>query len=63
MQGLMQDWPLLVHKVIEHANNHHADQEVVSRAVEGGIHRYTYGELYKRSKRCANAHPGGVENA
>jgi fatty-acyl-CoA synthase len=55
MQGLMQDWPLLVHKVIEHANNHHADQEVVSRAVEGGIHRYTYGELYKRSKRCANA--------
>ena len=55
MQGLMQDWPLLVHKVLDHANNHHANQEVVSRAVEGGIHRYTYGELYKRSKRCAKA--------
>jgi acyl-CoA synthetase (AMP-forming)/AMP-acid ligase II len=55
MQGLMQEWPLLVHKVLDHANNHHANQEVVSRAVEGGIHRYTYGELYKRSKRCAKA--------
>ncbi len=51
----MQDWPLLVHKVLEHANNNHAEQEIVSRAVEGGIHRYTYADLYKRAKRCAKA--------
>jgi fatty-acyl-CoA synthase len=55
MQGSMQDWPLLVHKVLEHANNNHAEQEIVSRAVEGGIHRYTYADLYKRAKRCAKA--------
>jgi acyl-CoA synthetase (AMP-forming)/AMP-acid ligase II len=55
MQGLMQDWPLLVSNVIEHANNNHPEQLVVSRSVEGPIVRETYGDLYKRSKRVAKA--------
>jgi acyl-CoA synthetase (AMP-forming)/AMP-acid ligase II len=55
MLGLMQDWPLLVPSILEHANNNHPDREVVSRTIEGPIHRYTYRDLYKRAKRCAKA--------
>src|ERR1051326_6109840 len=55
MQGLMEDWPLLVPSIIEHAQRNHSEQVIVTRAVEGPIHRTTYGELYKRSKRCAKA--------
>jgi fatty-acyl-CoA synthase len=61
MQGLMQDWPLRVSTLIEHANRNHSEQVIVTRSVEGPIHRYTYGDLYKRSKRCAKAlHKLGV---
>ncbi len=55
MQGLMQDWPLTVSSVLDHAYNHHPEREVVTRTVEGPIHRYTYKDMYLRSKRCANA--------
>ena len=55
MQGLMQDWPLVVPTIIEHAKQYHGDREIVTRSVEGPIHRCTYADLYGRSKRCANA--------
>jgi len=55
MQGLMQDWPLRVSSILEHANRNHGEREVVTRSVEGPIHRYGYADLYKRSKRCAKA--------
>jgi acyl-CoA synthetase (AMP-forming)/AMP-acid ligase II len=55
MQGLMQDWPLTVSSVLDHAYYHHPEGEVVTRTVEGPIHRYTYKDMYLRSKRCANA--------
>jgi len=55
MQGLMQDVPLLVSSLIAHAARHHGDVEIVSRRVEGDIHRTTYGELQERAKRLANA--------
>ena len=55
MQGLMQDWPLWVPSILEHAKVNHPDQVVVTRTVEGPIHRYSYGELYGRAKRCAKA--------
>jgi fatty-acyl-CoA synthase len=55
MQGLMQDWPLVVPSILEHANVNHPEQEIVTRSVEGPIHRYTYADLYKRAKRCAKA--------
>ncbi len=38
-----------------HAERHHGDSEIVSRRVEGDIHRYTYRELAARSRRMANA--------
>ena len=55
MKGLMQDWPLLVSTILDHANEWHGEREVVTRTVEGPIHRCTYADLYRRSKRCANA--------
>jgi fatty-acyl-CoA synthase len=55
MRGLMQDWPLRVSTILDHAVVNHPGQEVVTRSVEGPIHRYTYADLYKRSKRCAKA--------
>ena len=51
----MQDWPLLVPTILEHAKQYHAEQEIVTRSLEGPIHRYTYADLYGRSKKCANA--------
>src|ERR1700732_5062831 len=55
MQGLMSERPLLVSEIIKHAAIYHRDTEIVSRTVEGPIHRYTYAEAERRSKRLANA--------
>ena len=58
MQGLMQDWPLLVHTVLDHARTYHGTREIVSRTVEGPIHRYTYIDLDRRSRQLASALAG-----
>ncbi len=55
LPGLMQDAPLLISSILEHAARCHGDTEVVSRTVEGGIHRYTYAEAHHRAKRIAQA--------
>jgi len=55
MQGLMQHHPLMISGVIEFAATYHADTEVVSRRVEGDIHRTNYAEVNRRAKRIANA--------
>jgi len=55
MQGLMMDAPLLITDLIRHADRHHGETEIVSKTVEGGIHRYTYREAHKRSRRLAKA--------
>jgi fatty-acyl-CoA synthase len=55
MLGLMQNQPLLISSLLTHAERHHGDQQVVSRRVEGDIHRYTYRELAARSRRMARA--------
>ncbi len=53
MRGLMQDWPLLCHKLIDHAARQHGEREIVSRSVEGPIHRTNYRELRSRALRAA----------
>jgi fatty-acyl-CoA synthase len=53
MLGLMQQWPLLCTKVIDHAAEHHGRREVVSRSVEGPLHRTTYSEVRRRALRLA----------
>ena len=55
MLGLMQQQSLLISSLIEFAERHHGDGEVVSRRVEGDIHRYTWAEVAKRSRQVANA--------
>jgi acyl-CoA synthetase (AMP-forming)/AMP-acid ligase II len=55
MKGLMQDWPLLVHRVLDHAARWHGEREIISRSVEGPIHRQTYRELDRRSRALASA--------
>ncbi len=55
MRALMQDKPLLISSLIDFAAQYHSDSEIVSRTVEGPIHRYTYVEAQARSKRLANA--------
>jgi len=55
MFGLMMQQPLLISSLLVHAERHHGDQEVVSRRVEGDIHRTTYRELASRSRRMAKA--------
>ena len=53
MLGLMQDWPLLIHRVIDYAATQHAKREVVSRSVEGPIHRTDYASIRLRSLKLA----------
>jgi acyl-CoA synthetase (AMP-forming)/AMP-acid ligase II len=55
LMGQMMDQPLLISSIIEHADRHFGDNEIVSRRVEGDIHRYTYRDCHTRSRQLANA--------
>jgi fatty-acyl-CoA synthase len=58
MLGLMQTQPLLISSLITHAERHHGDGEVVSRRVEGDIHRYQWKDVARRARQVANALDG-----
>ena len=53
MLGLMMDLPLLVSDLITFADRHHGDTEIVSKTVEGTVHRYTYRDAHTRARRVA----------
>jgi fatty-acyl-CoA synthase len=55
MLGLMQNQQLSISSLIEFAERHHAEGQIVSRRVEGDIHRYTYKEAAQRSRQLAGA--------
>ncbi|MBQ0929317.1 fatty-acid--CoA ligase [Ideonella sp. 4Y16] len=55
MLGQMMQQPLLISSLLVHAERHHGEQQVVSRRVEGDLHRQTFRELAARSRRMANA--------
>jgi acyl-CoA synthetase (AMP-forming)/AMP-acid ligase II len=55
MLGLMQDQPLSISMLIEFAERHHGDAEIVSRRVEGDIHRCTWADVARRSRQVAGA--------
>jgi acyl-CoA synthetase (AMP-forming)/AMP-acid ligase II len=55
LHGQMMDMPLLVSSLIDFAARHHGDAEIVSRRVEGDLHRYTYADAAKRACRVAGA--------
>ncbi|MCT8173351.1 3-(methylthio)propionyl-CoA ligase [Variovorax sp. CY25R-8] len=58
MLGLMQDRPLLISSLIEFVERHNGDGEIVSRRVEGDIHRCTWSDIASRSRQVANALDG-----
>jgi fatty-acyl-CoA synthase len=53
MLGLMQNWPLLCHRVIDHAAINHAERQVISRSVEGPFHTTNYAEIRGRALKVA----------
>jgi len=55
MHGLMMDRPLLIQSLIRYAARYYAETEIVSRATEGPLHRYTYADAESRAKQLAKA--------
>ncbi|WP_151635224.1 3-(methylthio)propionyl-CoA ligase [Noviherbaspirillum aerium] len=55
LMGQMMNQPLLISSIIKHADRYYGSNEIVSRRVEGDIHRYTYRDCHKRSRQMANA--------
>ncbi len=56
MQGRMQDWPLLVWKLLDHGAAFHGDREIITQTVEGtGLHRTNWREIELRSRKLAQA--------
>jgi 3-(methylthio)propionyl---CoA ligase len=53
MQGLMQDWPLLCHRIIDHAAINAGERPVISRSIEGPMHTTNYAEIRRRALRVA----------
>ena len=58
MLGLMQNQPLLISSLVAFADRHHGDGEIVSRRVEGDIHRTNYQQVAARARQVANALDG-----
>ena len=55
LSGRMMEMPLTISSVIDYAADVRTDTEVVSKCVEGGIHRYNYGDAHKRTCQLAHA--------
>jgi 3-(methylthio)propionyl---CoA ligase len=55
MLGLMQNQPLLISSLIDFAERHHGSVEIVSRRIEGDIHRYTWRDVAVRARQVAHA--------
>ena len=53
MQGLMQDWPLLCHRIIDHAAINAGERPVISRSIEGPMRTTNYAEIRNRALRVA----------
>src|ERR1700688_3818786 len=55
MRGLMMDFPLTLPSLVERAGRIFGDVEIVSRRPDRRLARSTWGDLYRRSLRLANA--------
>ena len=53
MLGLMQDWPLLCHRIIDHAATYHGERKVITRSVEGPIIETNYAAIRARALKVA----------
>jgi len=59
MLGIMQDWPLTVDKILEHARLQNGTREIITRRVGGQIVRTTYADVYNQAKQVSNALKAG----
>ncbi len=55
MNGLMMDMPLTITTIMNFAEKVHANQEIVSVTADNPLHRYTFGDSFKRARQLANA--------
>jgi len=55
MLGLMQDYPLLTHTILDHAALNHGEREQVTRSIEGPIRRTTLADIRTRALKVAKA--------
>ncbi|MGE3865596.1 MAG: AMP-binding protein, partial [Hyphomonadaceae bacterium] len=55
MRGLMQDWPMTLDRLIDHAAAHYGAREIVTRSVEGPIVRTDYAAVRRRAKQVSHA--------
>jgi len=55
MRGLIMDRPLMISDLLRQADFNSGDREIVTRTVEGPIHRYTYHDAHRRARQLANA--------
>jgi fatty-acyl-CoA synthase len=55
MQGLMMEYQLTIDRILEHANRCFPHKQIITKQPTGTLHRYGYGEMYRRTKRLANA--------
>jgi len=55
MQGLMQDWPLRISRIIDHAAKYHGNRPVVGRSVEGPIVRTDWAGVRSEALKLARA--------
>jgi fatty-acyl-CoA synthase len=55
MRALMQDWPLTVDRILDHAAMWHGDRDIVTRDAEGGVSRSSYAAVHANAKRVSNA--------
>ena len=62
MDGLMMDYPLTLDRIVEHAAHLFPHKRIRTKLPDGGMHDYTYADLYRRSRKLAAALVGlGVE--
>ncbi len=54
MHGLMQDWPLTVDRILDHAALRHGGREVVTRSLEGPVVRTTFADVHRRAKQVSH---------
>jgi 3-(methylthio)propionyl---CoA ligase len=55
MQATMMTMPLSIPSILRHAATYHGDTEIVSRTLDGAIHRYDYARAWRRAQQLANA--------
>ena len=55
MHDLMQDWPLRVNSILDHAARYHANRPITSRSAEGPVSTTSWSAVHLQARRCTQA--------